>query len=397
MSNIGMVLESNFPHDNRVEKEARALISAGHKVFLLVGNKRDDQKEEEEIKGIFVRRISQKNLWKQKINYARFLLTLYDDFFARQMSRFIDDFEIKLLHVNDLLLVGTALPVCRACRIPIVADLHEADYPALVEIYGHKIIKEKIFLNARRWEKYEKKWLQDVDKILVVVEEAQKMLETKGIDGSKIHVVSNTEEIDYFKNFKFNQEILTGYRDCFAVSYVGGFGPHRGLDTIIKSAKYLKGEIKNIKLLLVGGGHDKVFDLQLKDLSKQEGAEDLVEFCGWHNFNNYLTFIKASRICLVPYHRSGHTDTTVPHKLFQYMIMKKPIIASSCAPLIRIVNETGCGLVFQAGSARDLADRILAIYRDSDNYGKNGRKAVEEKYNWEVDGRSLVRLYNSLL
>ncbi|MBA7679021.1 hypothetical protein ES703_87302 [subsurface metagenome] len=54
---IGMVLYSKFPPDIRIEKEARTLLNAGHKVYLLSYTQENEQKSEEVVNGIHVRRI----------------------------------------------------------------------------------------------------------------------------------------------------------------------------------------------------------------------------------------------------------------------------------------------------------------------------------------------------
>ncbi len=397
MSNIGIVLKNAFPPDIRVEKEARALIRAGHKLFILAWNINNQKKPEEKIEGITVRRIIQNEFLAEKLNYVRFLLTLRDKFWVEQLEKFITNFNIDILHVVDFPLIRTCLIAAKTRQIPVVADLFEANYPVALATRFQRPIKERIFLSPQRWKKQGVKCLSDVDKILVVVEEAKEMLEAWGINGSKIQVVSNTVDIDHFQNIQFETEILNKYRDCFVVSYVGSFGFHRGLDTAIKSIKYLESRIKNIKLLLIGCSHDERVNRELKNLSKSLMSEDSVEFCGWQEFNKIPAFIKTSQICLVPHKYTGHTDTTVPHKLFQYMLMEKPVLVSSCKPLARIVKETKSGLVFRAGDAQDLADKIMNIYEDSKHYGENGRRAVYEKYNWENDARELLSVYQKLL
>ena len=64
---IGMILENDFPPDIRVEKEARSLIEAGHKVYLLCMQKKTGPSEEV-VDNIFVRRIQGfKNFFLKKI------------------------------------------------------------------------------------------------------------------------------------------------------------------------------------------------------------------------------------------------------------------------------------------------------------------------------------------
>ena len=101
-------------------------------------------------------------------------------------------------------------------------------------------------------------------------------------------------------------------------------------------------------------------------------------------------------IGIIPHQKHAHTDATIPHKLFQYMLGRKPVIVSNCKPLERIVKETGAGLVFESGNIKNLATRIDELRADAElrkTLGANGRTAASGKYSWEFESQKLVRLY----
>jgi glycosyltransferase involved in cell wall biosynthesis len=66
------------------------------------------------------------------------------------------------------------------------------------------------------------------------------------------------------------------------------------------------------------------------------------------------------------------------------------VIASDAVPMKRILEGEKCGLVFRSGNATALAKTILEIYESDIDYGKNGKEAVTNKYNWENDEKRLV-------
>ena len=79
------------------------------------------------------------------------------------------------------------------------------------------------------------------------------------------------------------------------------------------------------------------------------------------------------------------------------MYFRKPVLASDSAPLKRIVNATYCGKVFKAGDSQDCAEKILEFYNeDLYLYGENGYNNVLNEYNWEKDGKNLLKLYEEL-
>ena len=81
------------------------------------------------------------------------------------------------------------------------------------------------------------------------------------------------------------------------------------------------------------------------------------------------------------------------------MLMGKPVIVSDCRPLKRIVEETQAGLVFRSGDAQDLADKIIALYRDGalrEVLGQRGHEAALNRYSWKRESRKIITLYEEL-
>jgi glycosyltransferase involved in cell wall biosynthesis len=396
---IGMILQNRFPPDIRVQKESKALIAAGFKVFLLCKKEKEKNKFEK-LNGLFINRIDfkkQRSILK-RFNSLWFYLTLYHPFWAKEIEEFISRNKIDVLHVHDLPLLGTALKVGAKKKIPVVSDLHE-NYPEALKLYKHRNKNLKtIFYNEKRLKSCEKKWLKKAKKIIVVVEEGKARIMDYGISEKKIIVVSNLEEVEAFNKIRVHEEIVKKYRDNFVISYIGGFGTHRGIDSAIKALPHLKEKIPELKLLLVGG-KDYLYEKEFKKIAKNLKVTEYTEFIGWQPFEKVPSYIEASDICLVPYKKSIQTDASSPHKLFQHMLKGKPILVSNCKSLTRIIKETNSGLIFRAGDARDLAEKVLKIYRDNDlrkKLGVNGQRAALESYNWEKESKKLINLYRGL-
>jgi glycosyltransferase involved in cell wall biosynthesis len=81
------------------------------------------------------------------------------------------------------------------------------------------------------------------------------------------------------------------------------------------------------------------------------------------------------------------------------MAMGKPVIVSNCVPMKRITEETACGLAFQSGDVNSLKSALRTLLLNPTlrtTLGQNGRNAVLEKYNWDVDRKILLRVIESL-
>jgi glycosyltransferase involved in cell wall biosynthesis len=121
-------------------------------------------------------------------------------------------------------------------------------------------------------------------------------------------------------------------------------------------------------------------------------------FVDWQPFEKIPSFVASSDVCLVPHHSNPNTEASSPHKLFQYMLMGKPVVVSSCKSLQRVVEETGSGLSFKAGDRQALASAVVKLKDEGvrRRLGEAGRRAVLKKYNWGRTSSKLVRIYEHL-
>ncbi|WEU39795.1 MAG: glycosyltransferase family 4 protein [Candidatus Odinarchaeum yellowstonii] len=400
---ILMVLDKFFPSDIRVEKEARALLNAGNEVFLLSMGK-NDLAEREDVNGVKVIRLKPApGLLNRIKNWLHFTFLFIYPSWRRAVEKIIDENRIDVVHVHDLKMVKTCLKPALKKKIPIIADLHE-NFPEALKIWrSTRKFFRRLIANITspiwRWRRLEKKVLQQVTKIITVVEEGKKhYIEDCKISEDKITVIMNTEDIEYFNRISVENKILEKYKGFFVLTYIGGIAKHRGVESLIKAMPLILNKIPKCKLLLIGFEDEKYLNTLL-NMSIKLGVSENIEFIKWVNFNLVPTYIRLSNICFVPHLPSAHTNTTIPHKLFQYMVFSKPVIVSDAKPLKRIVEECQCGISVNPYNYNEVAEAVIKIYSNEKlayEYGVNGRKAVEEKYNWSVEAKKLISLYEQL-
>jgi glycosyltransferase involved in cell wall biosynthesis len=393
---IGMILKAKIPPpDIRVEKEAKTLSGAGHDVHLLLERRRAERIEER-YKGIDLLRGVEMGFARERWHRYTFSFTFKDPLWRGAIERFARERAVDALHVHDLPLVGEAVTVARALGLPVVADLHE-NYPAGLQVWYESRFKKRTIYHFERWAAYERRILREVDAVIAVIEESKERLAGLGLPRDRIFVVPNTASGDRI-DIPIDRGITDRYRGSYVISYIGGFASHRGLDVAVRAVPRLRERIPNVRLVLVGD-RNKAYRAHLGRLAAELGCADLVEMTGWQPFEAIWSFIEASDICLVPHSRNPHTDTTIPHKIFQYMLAGKPVIVSDCPPLARIIRDAGAGLVFTYDDPRELAARILEIHGDGELAGRfaaAGRAAVADRYNWDSTSGDLLRLDEGL-
>jgi glycosyltransferase involved in cell wall biosynthesis len=68
--------------------------------------------------------------------------------------------------------------------------------------------------------------------------------------------------------------------------------------------------------------------------------------------------------------------------------------------LKRIIEESRAGLVFEAGNPKDLSEKIFYLYKNLEKSMTMAANGIEYtrpgKKNWNVDGKVLLAIYNSL-
>ncbi len=396
--NIGMILDNEFTGDMRVENEVFSLSEAGFNVYVLCFN-HGGKPNKENFHGAQIIRLDISIFRKNKMKgFANTMVDFYTWYWAKKIKKFVEECKIDVLHVHDLYLLGGAFRANKklAKKLKIVGDLHENYASALKYYKFSNSFPGKYIISIPKWEKTEVKWTNEADHIITVIEEAKNRYIELGVPDKNITVVSNYVNSDFFLSAYTDGDMRNKFDDKFVLSYIGGLDTHRGLEAVIKSLLIIKQKIPNAILVIVGAGRN---ESDLVELAATLGVTDMVSFEGWQDSKKLPLYCEISDICLIPHLKTEHTDNTIPHKLFQYMLLGKAIITSDCVPLSRILKETKSGLTFVSNDEHNLAEKIIQLYNDSaliKEMGENGKKAVENKYNWNNTAVSLINLYKTL-
>lgn len=398
-----MIVDGAYPNDIRVRKEAEALAEKGKKVLVVCPRKKNDL-EFETVNKVSILRIGKNyTIAKKGIYDIIESATNINPLFYFGLKKAFKKYKIDCLHVHDLPLAGTGFKFRNNVK-KIYLDLHE-NYPEALKTWflwkQNSVIKVKnaLFFNSENWSKKEKKYCEKYDKVICVVEEMKAKLIAKfNIENEKLIVVSNHEKKSFAANF--NEEVaqnIISNKD-FSITYVGGFGPHRGLQTAIEAMPKIVKHIPNAKLFLIGKGSADV-ETKLRDIVKEFNVENSVVFVGYRPFKEVSTIMQKTNVNIIPHLANDHTDNTIPHKLFQIMMSKSLLLVSSCKPLMRIVTKYNAGIVFNADDANDYAKKVISIHQNHDDYQvktQNAFDAVMNKgENWEQESLKLLNLYTN--
>lgn len=383
---ILMVLERDFPPDLRVENEIKSLIAFGHSLsiacYTLTGS---DSVFDWNGCTVYKKRIS-KLSYKSSVAALRF--PSYFNFWKKHIESIFEIEKPDAIHVHDLPLAKIGSHFKKRYGTKFVLDLHE-NWPAYLRISHHtNTFLGKMLSSNAQWERYELEYCRKADRIIVVIEEAKDRLVALGNQETKVVTVAN---YPLLSDFESNEDGVLDPRNPI-LFYAGGIAEHRGLQFVVRALPELIKVHPTIKLWLLGDGNYKA---QLESMSEDFGVSSHVTFFGQVPYKVVLEKLNQSTIALIPHVKSEHTDSTIPHKLFQYMYAGKPVVASNCTPIERIVNSSNAGAIYLWNSSDDFGVKTSKLIGALGRFEPNKvRQQIVQKYNWDQEALKLNQIYS---
>ena len=173
------------------------------------------------------------------------------------------------------------------------------------------------------------------------------------------------------------------------VCYLGAISRVRGIFEVLDAIWLLAGQVE---LELAG----KFESEAVKKSVMKHPAMKFVNFYGQVSVFKVREILSTSTVGLVTLHPTETFKTSLPIKLFEYMEMQIPVIASNFEYWKPLVIRNNCGVIVDPLSPDDIANKIKYFIDHPDeaiNKGLNGRIAVIDKYNWSTEAKKLLQLY----
>jgi glycosyltransferase involved in cell wall biosynthesis len=159
----------------------------------------------------------------------------------------------------------------------------------------------------------------------------------------------------------------------------------------------------------VAAMHGASFTLNLAGaFSPAELGEEIRQHPGWKNihyfgFANRTTvreILDSSKVGLVTLRPTQSFAEALPVKMFEYMAAGIPVVATDLPLWKSIIDEHNCGVtvdVYQTEKLRSVIEQLINNSALAEQMGKNGRAAVEQKFNWNIEEKKLILFYSSIL
>ncbi len=285
--------------------------------------------------------------------------------------------DVYHLHDPELIPVGLKL---KKLGKKVIFDAHE-DVPK--QLLGKPYLN-KFLLNilSKLFAKYEKFTCSKFDCIVTA---------TPHIRDKFLQFNPNVIDI---KNFPILDELnndIEWIKRKNKVCYIGGIAGNRGIKEIVKAMQYLDG----VKLDLAGNFSEKNVEIEVKSYDGWQKTNEL----GFVSRNDISGILSTSKVGLVTLHPLISYQEALPIKMFEYMVAGIPVVSSNFLLWKEIVEGNNCGICVNPLDPKEIAKAINHIIDnpiEAEQMGKNGKKAVLEKYNWDIEEQKLYKLYKEL-
>ena len=349
-------------HDIRILlKECSSLAKAGYDVSLVVADGKGD-----EVKNS----VSIYDVGLTESRFSRILNT------TKNVYKKAIELNADVYHFHDPEMIPTGLKLKRAGK-KVIFDSHE-DFASdlLTKNYIPMFLRH---IMSATFKIYDSWACKKFDTIVTATPAISKLYSDRGC---KTVIINNFPIIDELSVPKVEREKIT----CF----VGAQTPIRGLIELVNAIEKVDG-----KLYLAGPISSNEFKDQLKSLPGWEKVVDL----GILSRNEVADVLAKSSVGLVTYLPAPNHIDAQPNKLFEYMSVGLPVIASNFPLWKEIVEDNDCGLCVDPKSPEEIANAIEFFFNNPDKIeqmGQNGIKAVNDTYNWLVEEKKLIELYDRL-
>lgn len=374
-----LFLSDNFPPEvnapaSRTFEHCREWILLGHQVTVItcapnfpLGSVYDGYKNNlwssEYISGVRVIRVwsylaANKGFVKRTLDYISYM---FSAIIAGVFVRKID------------LIVGTSpqfFTVCAARvisaykRAPWVFELRDI-WPESIRVVG-AMKNQTVFKLLEKLELY---LYSKADAIVAVTHSFKDALTDRGVESSKIHVITNGVDTAHYYPRDKDIELENFYdlKNKFVVGYIGTHGLAHSLDTIIDCAAFFRNSYKeknNFVFLFIGDGAEKS---RLRIRKKTEDLENVlfIDSVSKSEIIRYWSLLDCSVIHL---RKSELFETVIPSKMFESMGMGIPLLHGVAGESADIVLKENVGLVFGSESSSDLTEKLSMLAQDRSLY-----------------------------
>ena len=365
-----LFLTDNFPPEvnapaSRTFEHCREWVRKGHRVTVITcapnfpkGKVFDGYQNKafqtETIEGIEVIRVwsyitANEGFVRRILDYLSFMAS------AIVASPRVHDVDLVIGTSPQFFTAVAAYVVSRMKRIPYVFELRDL-WPESIKAVG--AMKESFAL--RMLERLEMFLYRKAARIVSVTESFKQVLMRRGIEGTKIEVVTNGVDVSQFKPRPKDPELTRklGLEGKFVAGYIGTHGMAHALETLLQAADRLRGQ--NFAFIFLGDGARKQALREMADQMKLDNVV-FIDSVPKADVPKYWSLLDVSIIHL---RKTELFTTVIPSKMFECMGMGIPVLHGVEGESADIVRREQVGIPFEPEGVDQLCEALQSLKSD---------------------------------
>jgi glycosyltransferase involved in cell wall biosynthesis len=173
----------------------------------------------------------------------------------------------------------------------------------------------------------------------------------------------------------------------YNVFYHGTVTMERGVFEVLHAVELLIQEEKlDLSLTIVGSGPDYP---ELKKRVTESPAADRITLTGFVQYDRIPELLSHASCCICPLPPRPEWQVSSPLKLFEYMAMEKPIIATRIDAHLDVLENEDFVVWTESAVAADIAKSIMQAYVERHTLkeaAKHGPELIDRSYDWSILG-----------
>lgn len=302
------------------------------------------------------------------------------------LKKHIKEFDIIHIHEHRHSLAILTHKYAMKYNIPYILQAHGSVLP-FFQKEGLKNIFDKLWgFNI----------LYDSKRVFALTEIEKEQYLKMGVYSSKVEIVPLGIDIKEYENLPNYGEFRKKFNispDERLIIFIGRLNKIKGLDLLIKGFNKFNRNNPNSNVKLAIIGPDNGFEDEIKRLIKEYNLKDKIILTGPLYKEDKIKALKDCNVFIMPSQYESFTTSGL-----EAMATSKALILTECNHISTWVSGV-CGETCKYNSD-DLSRTIKKLIFDDklmEKYGKNGRKLVENEYNWDKVLDKIMKIYMKVI
>lgn len=371
---------SDAPTNANIRRVLEALTSAGHSVVVLSRNRACN----ESLKGYIKKTIKINNLeidnyelqlsGKTERGMKNFTtLKSYMDSLKSWMKDNVDKFDA--IHAFDLDTGLVAKKIAKSYNKHLVYHIADFYVDSRAKIPGPL----KFIIRSMEYS-----IINYADNTIICTEERKDQI--AGSRPRKLTVVHNTPSIDFDVSSYIDQSMDPDHK--LTLAYIGVLSKRRFIDQAVDCMMGMK----DSQMILAGGG-------DLVDFVKERAEKtDNIKYKGKVDYEDTFDIYSKSDLMFAVYNpQIMNHKYSAANKIYEAMLLKKPIIVARGTSMDKIVERYDIGFVIDYDKS-EFRDLLYKLEKDRSIIDKKveNMQGVYENYSWETMKKRLIDVYSDL-